>query len=194
MADPRPRRTIQAQLDMGKEDELVIVQYHDAVKTKGGEYSGFWKRQFVQAVLLYIDLVYENGKYQLAKQFPELAKAKRLYDAISRGDFQVFIDMFPERFNVLRLTIEGEVLERMNQDTQKDLLKEIRAIRAKLDELQTAAPPPPVAGGPKLLNISAIAAPTFDDDDDLLTVKKDNNAGAIASNNFLASLKALNNG
>ena len=190
--DKRKRRTVQVQLDTGKVDERVIVEFHDAKKNKLSEYFGDWKAELVQALLLRIDLVYEGGKYQLHKQFPELAKAKQFYDGIMLGKYEVFKEMFPERYNVFRLTIESEVLERINQETQADLLKEIKAIRNKLDTLQSATAAPVGLGAPKQLSVPQFALPVDDDDDDFLTVKKDKHAGMIAGNNFLASLKALN--
>jgi hypothetical protein len=190
--DKRPRRSLQVQLDLTKEEELVIVQYHDAVKDKFSEYYGNWKKEVVQAILLRIELLYGVGN-QLEVQFPKLAKARYLYEGIKRGEFGVLQELFPERYNVLRLQIEAEVLNRLNQKTQTDLLKELREIKEKLETLQSKKMDfaPQSIGGVKQLNVPQFAVPTDDEDDDLLVVKKDENAGMIAGNNFLASLRAL---
>lgn len=194
--DKRPRRTLQVQLDLNKEDELVVIQYHDAVKDKLSDYYGNWKQDIVQAMLLRLELIYGGGN-QLEKQFPKLAKARYLYEGIKRGDFGVLQELFPERFNVLRLQIEADVLNRLNQKTQTDLLKELREIKDKLERLQSSgiSAAPVGLGAPKQLSVPKFTAPTDDDDDMSFAVKKSDvveNSGLITGNNFLASLKALN--
>jgi predicted transcriptional regulator len=190
--DKRRRRSLQVQIDLSKEDEVVVVQYHEAVTNKLSEYYGNWKKEVVQAILLRIELLYGVGN-QLEVQFPKLAKARYLYEGIKRGEFGVLQELFPERYNVLRLQIEAEVLNRLNQKTQTDLLKELREIKEKLETLQSKKMDfaPQSIGGVKQLNVPQFAVPTDDEDDDLLVVKKDENAGMIAGNNFLASLRAL---
>ena len=192
-ADKRTRRTIQTQLDIERNEELAIKQYHDALKDTESEYHGNWKAELVKAILLHIDLTYEDGKYRLAKYFPELAKAKRLYEGIKKGDFGVFQELFPERYNVLCLTVESRVLERVNHESHQEVLKQLDAIRAKLDSLNTSPVQAPAALQ-QIAGVKPIAAPNFDEDEDedLFSVKKDKNGGAIAANNFLASLKRLN--
>lgn len=189
-ADKRKRRTLQIQIDLDKTDERIVAEYHDAMMPASRTIAGYWKPELVKAVLLSAELRF-GGVSQLEKQYPELYEAKRLYMAIESGDLSIMQELFPERYNVFRLQMEADILEGINRDTQKDLLKELRDIRAKLDNLQSTSLVAGDSGGIKSIGIKQIDTPNFDDDDLLIGVEKDENAGLIAANNFLASIRGL---
>lgn len=189
--DSRQRRSIQVQMDMAKPLERSIFEYHEKRKKKGS-----WKTDFISAITLYRDLL-KGHVDALQELFPRIVDAVRLFIAIEDGDFSVMKELFPNRYEVFRLQLEADILEGINQDTQKDLLKELRTIKEELGKLKASGvqSPAPVTGGIKQIGTLAIPTPNFDDEDDsdLFGVKKDENAGQRVANNFLASISQTQN-
>lgn len=186
--DKRERRSIQAQMNMAKPLERGIFEYHEKRKKEGK-----WKTDFINAVTLYRDLLAWRVEV-LHDLFPRIVDAVRLFLAIESGDLSVMRELFPERYKVFKLELEADILEGINQDSHKDVLRELRLIKAELEALKASGIQSPANGGIKSIGgIQPIATPNFEDDDeDLFGVRKDENAGERASNNFIASLKRLN--
>lgn len=184
--DKRKRKNLQVQVDLGKKGESIVNDYHQAIKMK--DVNGIWKEEIVNAMLLRIELRF-GGDTQLKKQYPSIYEASRLHESIKRGELSVMKELFPERYEVFRLQMEADILEGINRDTQRDLLKELRDIRSKLDSLQASGIQVTEGGGLKKLDVPQFTVPDYDDDD--LIIKQDKNAGQVAANNFLASIKNL---
>lgn len=220
--DPRNRKTIMATIDLDtREGELIEGFYKDVKENGGGLVS--WKQHVTNALSLYIELL-DGKKVSLKQLFPELAdsialyrelakgkvdrlqhlfpnivSAVRLYVDIQEGKLNVIRELFPERYQVFKLELEADILEGINQDTQKDLLKELRHIKAELENLKasgvsTQAAPQGI-GGIKQIGTLSVPDPSFDDDDDtdLFGVRKDENAAQRVANNFLASITQAQN-
>lgn len=184
--DKRQRRSIQAQMDMGKPHERSIFEYHEQSKKRGS-----WKSDFVKAITLYRDLL--TGQVDVLRDlFPRIVDAVRLFLAIERGDLSIMRELFPERYKVFKLELEADILESINQDSHKDVLRELRLIKAELENLKASGVQSPASagsGGIKQIGTLAIPAPNFDDEDeDLFSVRKDELAGERVANNFIASI------
>lgn len=219
--ETRNRKSILATINLDSREGGLIDAFYKTVKegTSGGLAS--WKGHVTNALTLYIELL--DGKRITLKQlFPELADALSLYRELAKGKTErlqylfpdivnavrLFVDiqggglgvmreLFPERFQVFKLQLEADILEGINQDTQKDLLKELRNIKTELATLKASGIQSPASsnGGIKQLGTLAIPTPNFDDEDDsdLFGVKKDENAGQRVANNFLASISQTQN-
>lgn len=192
--DNRNRQSIVATINLDSREGQQIDKCHKAIKA-GNDGMKSWKQFVTNALSLYIDL--RDGHVEVLRDlFPRVVDAVRLFLAIESGDLSVMRELFPNRYELFRLQLEADILETINQDTQKDLLKELRTIKAEIANLKATGiqAAPDAGGGPKqIAGIKPIAAPTFDDeaDEDLFGVRKDENAGQRASNNFLASIARL---
>jgi len=186
--DPRNRKSLQVQMDLGKARERELADYYSETKK-----SGEWKTDFVNAMRLFLSLRNDSIKV-LAGMYPELGKAWEIYNAIKTGNFSAFKEIFPDLYNAIRFEVLNEVSEQSNKEDFNNLLQEVRAIQQKLDGLkstQTIGLPQGNAGI-KQIGATPIAAPNFDDDDDLVfPAKKDEKAGLRAGENLIRSLMSL---
>lgn len=190
--DPRNRKTVLATIDLDTEDGKLIDDVYKGIKSNKAGLSN-WKQFVTKALALYTQLLNRNFE-GLSKFLPKIAPAFDLYESIEIGDFSVFRELFPERYRVLCLEIQAEVLSGINQEGQQDVLKELRNIKSEIVNLKASGliSSPTSGGGIKQLGTLAIPNPSFEDDDeDLFGVNKDKTAGERAANNFLASLKRL---
>lgn len=188
--DPRERRMISAFFDMDKFDESEVVKFNDEVRGVDGS---AWKHVMKDAILLFRDLL-NNDFSRLTDNFPIIQKSLLLYESIKRGDLSVMREMFPERYEVFRLQMESDLLEKTTIRNNHDVLAKLDEIERQIKKVKVAPPTQQsgniqqIGGGPKPLPL-----PTFDDDDDddLISVENDENAGRRAALNFLASINNL---
>lgn len=193
--DPRKRKTITATIDLGSLDgQLIDAHYKEIKDSSGGLQS--WKHFVTNALALFIELKQGNVS-SLKALFPHIVDAVSLFLELERGDYSLMKSLFPERYKVFKLQLEADILEGINQDAQKDVLKELRSIKAELADLKASGvsnQAPQSIGGIKQIGTLSVPDPTFDDDDsDLFGIKKDENASQRIANNFLASVNRAGN-
>jgi hypothetical protein len=185
--DKRERRSLQVQLYMDSAKEKELADYYTTTKR-----SGKWRADFINAMRLFLSL--ENGSTKVLKtMYSGIADAWEMFTTIKEGNFAAFKELFPDLYQAIRLEAMAEIQTQVKNDSYKDLLQEVRAIQAKLDNLKStqALGMPQSGGGIKPLNVPQFAAPIDDDDDLVLTAKKDESAGFKANENFLKSMMNL---
>lgn len=147
---------------------------------------------------------------------PFIRNALRLMFSLLAGDLSVLMELFPNIVQRIRDdAIADYVQERPASSDFEALIRDFADhIDDRLDAVQAAvatapqSPLPglqpvmgqtiamqPVAGGPTQLAAPQFDVPDFDDDADIiLEVRKDETAGAVAGDNFIRAMMALQNG